>query len=273
VGAGGKLTSCDSQDQRACRVPIRLALRKLSGGENPVAVPLAAQAKGDVATTAAGTSAQDQAKALVKNAGEKLEQGDASGCLEAANKALGFDVRLMNDHDFKMLRARCTMASGKCDEGKKDVRAALAAADVKREMQDWQLDNEARDEANTWCPATNTTNHADYIERAFRELKGAAKANDARRCAALADGLAQHKKLLNEHAADVAERLRASSVSNLASNGFLLAAQCVAKATGKCSEGAAQMKKECKAIGTTGCEAAMDTAWEATRKAANIRCK
>ena len=275
VGAGGKLTSCETQDQRACRVPIRLVVRPITSGENPLAVGSAApssSASGDAPTNAAGQSAEQQARALVANASDRLDQGDAAGCLEMATKAAGFDVRFTNDHAFKVLRARCVMASGKCDDGKKDYRAALASADRKRELQDWQLDNEARDESNRYCPSAGTTNHVDYIVRAFREMKAAAKVRDGKRCAALADGLADHKKLLDERAPG-GEGLRASSVSNLASNGFLIAARCVAVSTGKCSDGAAQMKKECRAIGTSGCEKMMEQAWESVRAAGKIECK
>jgi hypothetical protein len=113
---------------------------------------------------------------------------------------------------------------------------------------------------------------ADYIERAFREMKEAAKVKDGKRCSALADALAREKKRLMDPASGV-ESGRAASVSNLASNGFLLAAQCVTAATHKCSDGAAQMKKECKTVKSSGCEAAMDSVWTSTYKAMKLDCK
>src|SRR5262249_35014679 len=96
VGAGGKLASCDTQDQRGCRVPIRLALRPISPGDNPVTVAPAPAtggnapaAKGDQASVPGVGSAADQAKALVSHAKEKLEQGDGAACLDSANRAMG----------------------------------------------------------------------------------------------------------------------------------------------------------------------------------------
>ncbi len=271
VSSGGKLSSCESQDQRGCRVPIRLALRPITAGQNPVeASPAVAQGgagKGDEATTVTGESAASNAASLVARAKEKLEAGDGASCVDLLAKAVGFDARLVNDHETKKLRARCVMASGKCADGTRDYRAALAASDTKRELEDWQLDNAAREESNRWCPSAGTTNHADFIVRAYRELKAMEKVKDRRGCERLADGLAEHKKamLAEMPGMPVAERMKSEQASNLASNGFLLAARCVAAATGKCSDALAVLLKECKTVETSGCAESMKKSFEATK--------
>jgi hypothetical protein len=279
VSSGGKLVACESQDQRSCRVPIRLALRSISQGENPItakapaSAETSAPAKGDEATTATGESASSQGTALATRAKERLEAGDGASCVDLLAKAAGFDRRLVNDRGYKTLRARCLMASGKCEDGKKDYRAALAAADTKRELEDWQLDRNAREEANHYCPSAGTTNHADWIGRAFRELKSLEKVKDAKTCEKLADGLAEHKKAMvaEMKTLPVAERMHAESMTNVASNGFLSAARCVAAATGKCNDALRVLTKECKAIETSGCEATMKQSFETTKS--YYKCK
>jgi hypothetical protein len=278
VSSGGKLSSCESQDQRGCRVPIRLALRPITAGQNPVeASPAVATQggapKGDEAKMVTGESAASNAASLVARAKERLEAGDGASCVDLLAKAVGFDARLVNDHDTKKLRARCLMASGKCADGTRDYRAALAAADAKRELEDWQLDNAAREESNRYCPAAGTTNHADFIARAYRELKAMEKVGDRKGCERLADGLAEHKKamLAEMKSMPTAERMKIESASNLASNGLLTAARCAVAATGKCSDALSVLLKECKIVETSGCAESMKKSFETTKS--SYHCK
>jgi hypothetical protein len=273
VSSGGKLSSCESQDQRGCRVPIRLALRPITAGQNPVEASPAVATKGDEATTVTGESAASNAVSLVARAKERLEAGDGASCVDLLAKAVGFDARLVNDNATKKLRARCLMASGKCVDGTRDYRAALAAADTKRELEDWQLDNAARDESNRWCPSAGTTNHADFIARAFRELRAMEKVKDRKGCERLADGLAEHKKAMLAEMRDMptAERMKSELASNLASNGLLTAARCVAAATGRCSDALSVLLKECKTVETSGCVESVKKGFEVTRS--SYTCK
>jgi hypothetical protein len=276
VGSGGKLAGCESQDQRTCRVPIRLALRKISPGENPISAAPAPVAKGsDGAGTpapAGGGSQASKAKEHWEDARHKLEQGDGAGCLAAMNRALTYDMRLGDQHVFKSERAICVMAAGNCEAGKKDFRAALAASDTKREMQDFQLDRDTRAAANEHCPPASATNEADFVLRADRDLKAAAKINDAKTCVALIDQIAaRHGKLQTQEKGapdfDVIGRALAR-----AGNDYDLAAVCVAKGTKKCGEGLKQLQKQC-AHAPSGCLDIVPKNWKMTLDRMKLDCR
>ncbi len=267
VGGGGKLASCESQDQRACRVPIRLALRKITPGENPVTVAPAPSGSAPVAASPA-----DHARELFAHAKEKFEQGDGSACLESANRAMGFDSRLTSDLEFKKLRARCVMLSGKCEDGKRDFRATLAEEDRKRELKEFELDKEARKESNLHCSSATATNDPDYITRAFRELKAAAAVKDGRRCAALVDGITERRKRLDTSTKNP-DWSSASSASSLAGNVYEMGGKCVAESTKKCADGLAVMKKLCAAQALSGCNETQTTGWGIYMRHAGIDCK
>jgi hypothetical protein len=277
LGAGGKLASCDSQDQRGCRVPIRLVLRSISEGQNPIAAAppaggAAPAAKGDQATVPGVGSAADQAQALVTHAKEKLDQGDGAACLDSANRAMGFDSRLMSDLHFQMLRASCMMASGKCEDGKKDFRAALAQEDIKREKKDFQLDAEARHASNELCTSATATNDADFVTRAFRELKGAAAAKDGKRCQQLSDGITEHAKKLDVSTKNPDWHI-AQHARDLAGNSYESAAKCVAETSKKCSDGIAVMLKQCELTPLGGCKDIVKQNWPRTVEIFKIDCK
>ncbi len=191
VSSGGKLTSCETQDQRACRVPIRLALREISKGENPITAAPAAGAP-TPAAVGGGATIEAAALALLVEARHKYEQGDGQGALNLADKAMGLDARLKNDYSeandatnkpegFMEFHALATMKSGKCDDGKRDYRAVLATRDRKHELTDSKLDHLAATMANEVCSAATATTPYDYIIRARKELKLAAAAKDGPR--------------------------------------------------------------------------------------------
>ncbi len=131
VSSGGKLASCETQDQRACRVPIRLALHGVSPGDNPITATPGAAPKGDSATVPGVGSPEAQGEALMKEAHDKYEHGDGQGALDLANKAMGLDSRLRSDSKWKEFRAEAVMLSGRCEDGKRDYRAVLAEQDRK----------------------------------------------------------------------------------------------------------------------------------------------
>src|SRR5262245_795607 len=244
VGSGGKLSSCETQDQRGCRVPIRLVLRSVTGGKSPAdATPAATTG---LTATGAGATAGGQGKELWDHALELMAKGDGAGCLSMLDRALSQDLRLRDQHDFKLDHAKCEMLAGKCDEGSKAFRGALAASDIKRERTDFQLDRATRDASNEWCPSGTAKNDADFVLRADRELQRAAKVSDGKLCKSLITGIAKHQAALvktgSNSQADFDIRGRAEA---RAGNDYDIAAPCVAASTKKCSDGLAVMKLQC----------------------------
>jgi hypothetical protein len=274
AGKGGNLRACETQDQRGCRVPIRLGLRPITPGTNPVAE--AAPAAADAQATGAGTPAE-QAQAMWKHAEELLDKGDGTGCVAAMDKAMSLDMRLMDQHKFKLERAQCQMAAGKCDDGTKDFRAALAAADTKRELQEFQLDRRTREVANKRCPSATARNDADFLERAVRELKAAATVNDGPRCKALSQAITERRVALQkEGTADKPDFDLRERADNLASNSYETAAVCVVKSTKKCNDGLPIMKSACKVMQGTmvaACESASAAGWKRTLEFSKPECK
>ena len=277
VGAGGKMSACESQDQRGCRVPIRLALRAISPGDNPLgdASPtVKASTPSSTGEPAAGSgSAAGEAKQHWDDARKKFEQGDGAGCLAAMNRALSFDMRLSDNHDFKTERAICVMASGKCDEGKKDFRAALAAADIKREQQDWQLDRDTRKVSNKVCPSGGTTNDADFVLRADRELQAAAKVNDAKSCVMLIDAIASRYDKLTQQMKGAPDFDVIGQAQARAGNDYDIAAVCVAKGTKKCADGLKQLEKQCAHSPMQGCKDVVGKSWKNTVERMKLDCR
>ena len=120
----GDLASCTSFEKLSCRAPIRVHLRAVAEGARP------AQGTSGPPADTSGQLGQAQsmmnAVMLRNSAEQKLQAGDANGCLQDIDRALGQD-RTMNDPQLGMLRARCEMRSGKCEEGKKHYRESKAA--------------------------------------------------------------------------------------------------------------------------------------------------
>ena len=282
VGSGGKLAACESQDQRGCRVPIRLALRAISPGENPLGAAVAAKqatpgAEGEGKGAAAGAGAgagtpAAQAKEHWQDAQRKFDQGDGAGCLAAMNRALSFDMRLSDQSEFKRDRAICVMAAGNCEDGKKDYRAALAAADIKRELQDWQLDRDTRAMSNKVCPSGGTTNDADFVLRADRELQAAAKVNDAKRCIQLIDAIHSRYDKLSSQMKGAPDFDVIGQAQARAGNDYDIAAICAAKGTKKCGDGLKQLKKQCSHA-PSGCNDIVVKNWDRTLERMKIDCK
>lgn len=276
VGSGGKLASCETQDQRGCRVPIRLVLRPITGGQSPLDAQ-ASPAAASPGTQAPAAASGSQGKDLWDHAKELAEKGDGAGCLAMLDRALGADLRLGDQHDFKFDHAQCEMLAGKCDQGKTDYRAALAAADIKREQSDFQLDRATRDESNEWCPSGTAKDDADFILRADRELQSAAKVADGKTCKSLITGISQHYVAMlkvginNQPDFDVRSRAEAR-----AGNDYDLAAPCVAASTKKCADGLDVMRLQCS-IQQGGmkasCEKAVAASWSKTVADGKIHCK
>ncbi len=283
VSSGGKLTSCETQDQRACRVPIRLALRTVSPGDNPVSVAPGAPAKGDAPSVPGVGSPEAQAESLMKEAHQRFDQGDGQGALDLANKAMGLDARLKNDYNeenealkrpegFMEFRALAVMLAGKCEEGKKDYRAVLSTRDRKHEMTDFALDRAAAKKANQICTAATAIEPRDYLIRAHREIRAAAVVKDVTRCKTLIAGVTERTPKLDQSPKNPNFDLDGQAAS-LAGNSYDPAAICVAQGTKKCADGLAILKSQCKNVKFSGCEDATVKNWASTVTRMHLDCK
>jgi hypothetical protein len=220
---GGELASCSSFDQHACRVPIRVRLRRLEDGARPATVA-AATAPADPGDALAPAIATMQGVQLRASAEQKLHAGDAQGCLRDLERAGPGDVQ------SNLVRARCEMRSGKCDEGKRHYREAKAAwarqFDKAGLTNDASLDAEAEQTARQWCP-TAAGGGASVQAGAMSRLQAIVQASAAK------DGAA-----CVQHGRELAKLVAAGAndpVAKQASAGLQTAAECAA-ASGRCAE-------------------------------------
>lgn len=157
VRRAGDLGSCSSFEKLSCKAPIRVLLRPIADGDAP---PVEA---GGTPPPAGATAAQlGQAQSMMNaamlrsSAEQKLMAGDASGCLQDIDRALGQD-RKSADPQLGMLRARCEMRAGKCDEGKAHYRESKAAwarqFDRSGQTTDASIKAEAEEMGKANCPS------------------------------------------------------------------------------------------------------------------------
>lgn len=193
---GGKLSSCDTHAQTECRVPIRLTARALRAGSRPAATSAAltpdqAAAAGDAA--AAKAHGQMNAVKLRLSAERKEALGDGVGCLQDLERADATDSLGADTYRFRMVRAWCTMRAGRCDEGKKLVREAVAARDKQAmtpRMSDAQLDALVEQHAQLKCASSGGMSSPDRVIRALPGLQAALAAHDGAACVKAGDEIA-----------------------------------------------------------------------------------
>ncbi len=208
LGHGGDLKSCSSSSQQQCRVPIRIALRKIKEGPDPAgqAAPMTAGGVPGAppggppgsppgVPTLTGMAAYEatpagQASASIQSAFKKLEAGDGKGCLDDFDRAAKLDPKQLDNYSIKWTRARCMMRAGKCAEGTADLRGIMAAQDDKKIKSDEQLDKDVREAANRECPSSTAKNDEDFLIRNAMEMQEAAKAKDGKACQAKFDVVA-----------------------------------------------------------------------------------
>lgn len=198
LGHGGKIESCSTQEQLACRVPIRVELRAIRPGEAPAAGAAAPRpaAPPDASDAMARADAFRQVGELMTDAAHKLnDQKDGAACLDDIARILKLAPEMRSHKVLAMLRARCLMRAGKCDEGTRDLRDHLAAEDSGRRKKDEDLDREAREWSNRECASREAANPADHVIRAARELQEAFP-KDARTCRARFDEIGANMKRL-----------------------------------------------------------------------------
>jgi hypothetical protein len=168
----GNLASCSTNQQRDCRAPIRLVLRKLdevgASAGDPAPAPSAAAPDEPVSPTQLAFELRNSAR-------EKEHLGDGVGCLADLDRAGALDPNEeRNNPGWLYLRAYCTMEAGRCDEGKKLYRDFLSATDKERELDEQTIAAHAESAANAKCPSSTGT----LQERILRSLRTISVAAD-----------------------------------------------------------------------------------------------
>lgn len=164
---GGDIESCRTQDQRACRVPIRLTLRPITSGPRPAVSDQVAQAPGAGAVSSGGSL-------LIASARQKQAAKDGRGCLTDLDQAVRIDPQL-NDGE---LRALCELRAGDCALGKRHYREILGTKDVQRKFPDQYLDMQAEIIVMQTCPGPMGT-ATEVLQAATRRAKDATEKQDA----------------------------------------------------------------------------------------------
>lgn len=286
VGHGGTIASCSTQDQRGCRVPIRLALRPVRPGDNPLDTPGAGALPprpgtgealpASVVAAKEAASASASASEAIQEAHRMLnDKGDGVACLRLLDRALALDPR--RGDDVRFVYARCQMRAGQCDEGEKTMRELLASQDTKRLKSDAALDAEARNQANMNCPSATAKNDVDFVLRASRELGDAARAKDAQECkAGFEKVMAKVKSADAEARADRQAGRPATSQSPLNSGISALnaAAKCIAEGD-SCDAGLEYHKRVyCLQLrDMKGCERIATQNWDTQKQLGHLTCK
>lgn len=184
VKRGGDIASCNKDsavEASACRVPIRLSLRAIEPGGR--AAP-ATVASGAPSTADARLDATQMRKA----AREKFEGGDGAGCLADLDRAAALDPNV--DAATEALRATCEMRAGKCDSGRRRLRAAVEAMTPVEQRTPAHVDRVVDSEARRNCSVDQLTSSelamklALSISQSCRKDSAAAM-DSARKLAAL----------------------------------------------------------------------------------------
>ncbi len=266
LGRGGDLKSCETQDQRACRTPIRLTLRPISSGKPPEGSGSAGSITGDSPT---GSAVQSAELALAA-AREKLKARDGQACLNKLNQAVGYQPQWNTREKVREIRALCMMLNSQCDEGSKAYREYLAARDIKREMSDELLDKKTRGVANDYCSATQAKNDADRVMRLIRDLRAAHKAKDVKQCQAkLAAIKGPLKRLDKSNPGFTSYEKRALDRGGSA---FNEASFCYA-AAGQCAASKKAFLDQYRFQGTPGVDTkTLLPAWKSMLKAMKLKC-
>ncbi len=227
---GGDIAACSTFDRHACRVPIRVLLRPVAAGARPPNAPGSA-AGADTAASVATAEAAIQAMKLRLSAEQKLLAGDAQGCLTDLERAKAANPAIA-DAEANMLRGKCEMRAGRCDEGKKHYREAKAAwtrAFDKIGLQtDATLDAEAEQVALQLCPSA-AGGGVSVQMAAIALLQKIVQAQGARDVASCIQHGKELEKLVAGGAATDPDDKRAAA-------GLRASAICAADG-GKCAEG------------------------------------
>ncbi len=219
---GGDLADCKTQAQVSCRVPIRLALRKIGeGGAEAADQPnsVAPPPPPVYDNTPAG-----QAGALRTSAKQKEQRaGDGVGCLADLDRADRIDPNGSHAPDVMYTRAMCLMRAGKCDEGKKLHTEFMKAQDKDHNMTDEQIAASTKAIADAKCPSSEGTPE----EQARRAMARVAEATQKKN----ADACMEEAKRIEK----LAPKLKDVTQRNMANGVVMQAAMCVG-AAGRCDD-------------------------------------
>lgn len=227
VRKGGSLESCKTQDQRSCRVPIRLVLRALDDGEPPATAP------GMPASTAQGNQGpqwNQEAFQIRQTAGQKETAGDGAGCLADLDRADQLDPHPPENIQMMVtqLRANCEMRAGKCENGKRRFRQAMAAVPSNKNLSEKELDTIVDTQARLRCSSAN--NPTPYLA----QIGQASSQRDAASCQSAATAL---EAMLPNLSGTPIQGEKATALAGLS-----MAVTCLARG-GKCAEADALHKK------------------------------
>lgn len=284
VGQGGSIESCSTQDQRGCRVPIRLALRPVRAGDNPLdkggavaAVPGAAPPPATGPNQESMVAAQSAREAITEASRLLHEAHDGAGCLRLLDRALALDPRSADDRGLRFTYPRCLMRAGKCEEGTKRQRELMASEDQKRLKTDDALDVEARDVSNQECPSATAKNDIDFVLRASRELSASVQAKDPKECKAGFEKVMSKVKAADDQTREAYKAHKHPTGQhpwNMATSALASAASCIAEAT-SCAEGLKYHKRAyCLQLrDMKGCERTATENWKTQLKLGHIKCK
>ncbi|MBX3184258.1 MAG: hypothetical protein KF915_16645 [Polyangiaceae bacterium] len=180
---GGELSDCQTQSQRACRVPIRVVLQPLGGGAGEVA-----GVAGPPVSAPADETPEGAARALRAGARQKRDRADGPGCLEDLDRADRLDPH--NAHQEGYTRALCEMQAGQCEAGKRRLRDVLAAQDTGRQKSDAELDQQVKILGDSQCLSSEGTPE-ERINRALAAVGAASARGDTARCVAEGESIAK----------------------------------------------------------------------------------
>ncbi len=237
---GGSLASCTTNDQRSCRVPIRLVLRAITDGASPAQDPMNQQTVvggtkmtlNQMAATPGGgysTSQDAEAQRVFGEAVKRQQQGDPKACVEMIDRAINMSSTVATQG--RTTHALCQMEAGNCDLGKTEYRSILIAQDTNRTLSDDQLNSQVAEKANNECPSSTASTPAEFLSRSYREMTAYYNAQNGQRCSALADQIETKIKALGHTQQEMVAEGRGLSAMGLA-------ADCVAVSKG-CDAGAA----------------------------------
>jgi hypothetical protein len=125
-------------------------------------------------------SPREQVEALVQSATRKSALKDGAGCLMDLDRATTLDPKVEARGNLGIIRATCEMQAGKCDQGKRRYRLAVAAAAP--QLTPEQLDQSTSSQASRFCIASQGT-PLEKANRAAVAIIEAYHKHDARTCA------------------------------------------------------------------------------------------
>ena len=174
---GGDLTLCKSEtatEIQGCKVPIRLTLRKIEGGENPdqtaKKAPETDASLNKAAKLEAKFEASGEAGERFKSAQAKHTARDGKGCLAELDKHDKLNPKEKSTEPKSgfphYLRGQCVMLSGQCDAGKSLVRKGLAT--MQGDQSPEQIDAHADALARMYCQGK--MNDRDTLLQAVHNL-------------------------------------------------------------------------------------------------------